>query len=103
MSLFHEFREFLTPKLAATIESNREFVDPTNLEAVLKKDAIYNAFGLTAFEMFDIVSTYIFDYCRCIVFIINFIEIALGIISDCLTWTKFHVIVFTTFFLQKVS
>jgi len=56
MSLFHEFRELLTPRLAATIESNREFVDPTNLEAVLKKDAIYNAFGLTAFEMFDIVS-----------------------------------------------
>lgn len=56
MSLFHEFRELLTPRLAATIESNREFVDPTNLEAVLRKDAIYNAFGLTAFEMFDIVS-----------------------------------------------
>jgi len=56
MSLFHEFRELLTPRLAATIESNREFVDPNNLEAVLKKDAIYNAFGLTAFEMFDIVS-----------------------------------------------
>lgn len=55
MSLFHEFRELLTPRLAATIESNREFVDPTDLEAVLKKDAIYNAFGLTAFEMFDIV------------------------------------------------
>lgn len=63
MSLFHEFRELLTPRLAATIESNREFVDPTNLEAVLKKDAIYNAFGLTAFEMFDIVSiTYIYLY-----------------------------------------
>lgn len=56
MSLFHEFRELLTPRLAATIESNREFVDPTNLEAVLKKDAIYNAFGLTAFEMFDIIN-----------------------------------------------
>ncbi|XP_025195675.1 importin-11 [Melanaphis sacchari] len=56
MSLFHEFRELLTPRLAATIESNREFVDPNNLEAVLKKDAIYNAFGLTAFEMFDIIN-----------------------------------------------
>ncbi|XP_050443449.1 importin-11 [Adelges cooleyi] len=56
MSLFHEFRELLTPRLAATIESNRELVDPTNLEAVLKKDAIYNAFGLTAFEMFDIIN-----------------------------------------------
>lgn len=57
MSLFYEFRELLTPRLAATIESNREFVDPTNLEAILKKDAIYNAFGLTSFEMFDVVST----------------------------------------------
>lgn len=62
MSLFHEFRELLTPRLAATIESNREFVDPTNLEAILKKDAIYNAFGLTAFEMFDIVSKLILIY-----------------------------------------
>lgn len=56
MSLFHEFRELLTPRLAATIEAYREFTDPTNLEEVLNKDAIYNAFGLTAFEMFDIVS-----------------------------------------------
>lgn len=72
MSLFHEFRELLTPRLAATIESNRDFVDPSDLEAVLKKDAIYNAFGLTAFEMFDIVSIfadyYIFNLIKLILF-----------------------------------
>lgn len=76
MSLFHEFRELLTPRLAATIESNREFVDPTNLEAVLKKDAIYNAFGLTAFEMFDIVSIIIYlKYLKIIFFfLIHFLD-----------------------------
>lgn len=32
-------------------------VDPNNLHAILLKDAVYNAVGLAAFELYDEVGT----------------------------------------------
>ena len=51
MTLFHEFREVLAPFL---IEQLR-LCDAagTDLSDILRKDAVYNAVGLVAFELFD--------------------------------------------------
>ena len=35
------------------VRDNHAPVDPANLTAILKKDAIYNAVGLAAFDLYD--------------------------------------------------
>ncbi|XP_039758405.1 importin-11 isoform X2 [Pararge aegeria] len=54
MELFHEFRSVLAPELVRLLASLQESqVSPDDLPAILKKDAIYNAVGLAAFDLYD--------------------------------------------------
>ena len=53
LTLFHEYREALSPLLVSMVRDNHAPVDPANLTAILQKDAIYNAVGLAAFDLYD--------------------------------------------------
>merc|ERR1719244_1082718 len=53
LTLFHEYRETLAPALVAMVRENHAPVDPANLTSILQKDAIYNAVGLAAFDLYD--------------------------------------------------
>lgn len=53
MTVFHEFRTVLSPVLLAMIQSNHGPIDASDLNAILVKDAIYNAVGLAAFDLYD--------------------------------------------------
>ena len=53
LTLFHEYRELLSPLLVSLVRDNHTPVDPDNLTAILHKDAIYNAVGLAAFDLYD--------------------------------------------------
>ncbi|KAM6034616.1 importin-11 isoform 2-T2 [Chlamydotis macqueenii] len=55
IDIFHEYNQILTPVLLEMVHSLQ---GPTNMEdssAVLIKDAVYNAIGLAAYELFDSV------------------------------------------------
>ncbi|KAL6035978.1 hypothetical protein STEG23_038423, partial [Scotinomys teguina] len=55
IDIFHEYNQTLTPVL---LEMMQTLQGPTNIEdmnALLIKDAVYNAVGLAAFELFDSV------------------------------------------------
>nr|CAD7396049.1 unnamed protein product [Timema cristinae] len=56
LTLFHEFRVVLSPVLLEMIQNNHNLVAPDNLSAILKKDAVYNAVGLAAFDFYDEVN-----------------------------------------------
>lgn len=56
VTLFHEFRETLAPVLLEMIQSTNCLVSPDDLNAILRKDAIYNAVGLAAFDLYDEVN-----------------------------------------------
>ena len=53
LTLFHEYRETLSPLLVSLVRDNHAPVDPGNLTAILQKDAIYNGVGLAAFDLYD--------------------------------------------------
>ncbi|XP_066986451.1 importin-11 [Macrobrachium rosenbergii] len=53
VSLFHEYRNALTPVLMEMVRSSHSPVDPRDYHGILQKDAVYNAVGLAAFELFD--------------------------------------------------
>ncbi|XP_022129753.2 importin-11 isoform X2 [Pieris rapae] len=54
MELFHEYRSILAPELVRLLASSQETaVSPEDLPNILKKDAIYNAVGLAAFDLYD--------------------------------------------------
>ncbi|KAG8226722.1 hypothetical protein J437_LFUL004372, partial [Ladona fulva] len=53
VTLFHEYREVLSSILLEMIRSNHDPVPPSDLEAILRKDAVYNAVGLAAFDLYD--------------------------------------------------
>ncbi|XP_045501102.1 importin-11 [Colias croceus] len=54
MELFHEYRSLLAPELVRLLVSLQEApVSPDDLPNILKKDAIYNAVGLAAFDLYD--------------------------------------------------
>lgn len=54
MELFHEYRSVLAPELVRLLASLQEGpARPDDLQAILKKDAIYNAVGLAAFDLYD--------------------------------------------------
>lgn len=59
LALFHEFRITLSPVLLEMIQSNHALVSPSDLNAILRKDAVYNAVGLAAFDLYDEVCRYI--------------------------------------------
>ncbi|XP_054286364.1 importin-11-like [Macrosteles quadrilineatus] len=56
VGLFHDFRTTLSPLLLQLITENHTPVDPHNLDAILAKDAVYNAVGLAAFDLYDEVN-----------------------------------------------
>lgn len=41
------------------IQNNHALVSPSDLSAILRKDAVYNAVGLAAFDLYDEVCTYV--------------------------------------------
>lgn len=53
MTVFHEFRAVLSPVLLSMIQANHGPVSASDLNAILVKDAIYNAVGLAAFDLYD--------------------------------------------------
>lgn len=53
VTVFHEYREMLAPLLVELIKGNAGIVSPDDFDAILAKDAVYNAIGLTAFDMYD--------------------------------------------------
>ncbi|CAG9854440.1 unnamed protein product [Phyllotreta striolata] len=53
VSLFHEYREYLKPVLLELIAETNAIVPPNDIQGILKKDAVYNAVGLCAFDLFD--------------------------------------------------
>uniref|UniRef100_T1IKF5 Importin N-terminal domain-containing protein n=1 Tax=Strigamia maritima TaxID=126957 RepID=T1IKF5_STRMM len=53
LSIFHEFRATLIPMLVELLRSNAAPCDPNNINMIFQKDAIYNAVGLAAFDLFD--------------------------------------------------
>lgn len=61
VSIFHEFREILTPVILEMISTTHVIVPPNDMSQILKKDAIYNAAALCAFELYDEV-TFLFDW-----------------------------------------
>jgi len=53
LTLFHEFRETLAPFLIDQLRQCDDKTSTQDLAAILRKDAVYNAVGLVAFELFD--------------------------------------------------
>ncbi|KAL1117813.1 hypothetical protein AAG570_004128 [Ranatra chinensis] len=53
VTIFHEYRSTLVPVLVELIRNNHGLVDPSDFQAILAKDAVYNAIGLAAFDMYD--------------------------------------------------
>ncbi|KAL8559005.1 hypothetical protein ACOMHN_039761 [Nucella lapillus] len=53
LTIFKEYRLTLTPVLLQLVEANQGACDPDDMQAVLKKDAVYNAVGLASFDLFD--------------------------------------------------
>jgi len=53
LTLFHEFREVLAPFLIDQLRRCDVTTNSNDLTAILRKDAVYNAVGLVAFELFD--------------------------------------------------
>lgn len=62
MELF-QFRNVLAPELVrllATLQTQQ--ISPDDLPGILKKDAVYNAVGLAAFDLYDDVCNRIFRF-----------------------------------------
>lgn len=53
VSVFHEYRRSLTPVLMTMVQESHKPVDASDYNGILHKDAVYNAVGLAAFELFD--------------------------------------------------
>ena len=53
LTLFHEYREVLAPVLTDLVRENCAPVEPSNLNGILYKDAVYNAVGLAAFDLYE--------------------------------------------------
>jgi hypothetical protein len=53
LSVFHEYRTILSPVLLDMIRDNIQLVEPSDLTGILRKDAVYNAVGLAAYDLYD--------------------------------------------------
>lgn len=53
IALLNTYKETLIPILVNVIESNKASPNPDDMTAILKKDAVYNVFGLSVFDLFD--------------------------------------------------
>ncbi|XP_063036786.1 importin-11 isoform X1 [Melospiza melodia melodia] len=55
IDIFHEYNQTLTPVLLDMVHSLQGSTNVENTSAILIKDAVYNAVGLAAYELFDSV------------------------------------------------
>ncbi|XP_040436084.1 importin-11 isoform X1 [Falco naumanni] len=55
IDIFHEYNQTLTPVLLEMVQSLQGSTNMEDTNAVLIKDAVYNAVGLAAYELFDSV------------------------------------------------
>lgn len=53
LTMFKEFRTSLTPVVLEMVQAVQNPCDPEDMVAILRKDAVYNAVGLSAFDLFD--------------------------------------------------
>lgn len=51
--MFHEYRESFRPVLLSLMNDAIKMTDPSNLQGILSKDAVYSAIGITAFDLLD--------------------------------------------------
>ncbi|XP_071793887.1 importin-11-like [Asterias amurensis] len=56
LAMFHAYREVFTKVLLQIVQSVQGVIEPTNMDMLLQKEAVYNAMGLAAFELFDEVN-----------------------------------------------
>lgn len=56
VTLFHEYRDILAPVLLDMVRETNCIVPPDDLQGILRKDAVYNAVGLAAYNMYDEVN-----------------------------------------------
>ncbi len=56
LTVFHEHRTVLSPMIVEMAHASSGPVSPQDLRGLLHKDAIYNAVGLAAFDLYDEVS-----------------------------------------------
>lgn len=55
-TIFHEYKEVLIPVILEMVVETNVFVAPENTQAILKKEAVYNAIGLCAFDLYEEVN-----------------------------------------------
>ncbi|XP_072393190.1 importin-11-like [Diabrotica undecimpunctata] len=55
VTIFHEYRDTLTPVVLELVAETNVLVSPNDMQAILKKDAVYNAVGLCAFDLYDAI------------------------------------------------
>uniref|UniRef100_A0AAR5PV48 Importin N-terminal domain-containing protein n=2 Tax=Dendroctonus ponderosae TaxID=77166 RepID=A0AAR5PV48_DENPD len=53
VTIFHEYREVLTPVILEMISTTNVIVPPEDMQRILRKDAVYNAAALCAFDLYD--------------------------------------------------
>ncbi|XP_045467255.1 importin-11 isoform X2 [Harmonia axyridis] len=53
VTMFHEFRDILAPVLLELVVETSDIVSSEDLPAILKKDAVYNAVALAAFDLYE--------------------------------------------------
>lgn len=56
VTIFHEYKQILIPVILEMVAEANVIVSPEDMQGILKKDAVYNAVGLCAFNMYDEVS-----------------------------------------------
>lgn len=62
VTIFREYRDVLAPVLLEMVQETNCIVAVDDLDGILRKDAVYNAVGLAAFDMYEQVSLKIFLY-----------------------------------------
>lgn len=53
VTIFHEYREVLIPVILELVADTNVLVPPEDMQGILRKDAVYNAVGLCAFDLYD--------------------------------------------------
>nr|CAI5838056.1 unnamed protein product [Callosobruchus analis] len=53
VTVFHEYRKTVTPVILDLLSTANGLVSPDDITGILKKDAIYNAVGLCAFDLYE--------------------------------------------------
>ncbi|KAK9506660.1 hypothetical protein O3M35_008554 [Rhynocoris fuscipes] len=55
-TIFHEYRSTLAPLVVELVRENHALAGPDDIPAILNKDAVYNAVGIAAFDLYDEVN-----------------------------------------------